>query len=273
MSRETLLDFFDDHATHADTFLVYDDGFRSRRYSYRETAQAARAFAAELRARGIEAGEKVIVWSENRPEWIFSMWGCLLAGVVLVPVDYRSSPALLLRVAAITAARLALLGDEVSGPAELATPTLALNSLAPVEAAWRDAPPVTRDTLAEIIFTSGATADPKGVMITHRNVLANIVPVERELLKYRKYARPFHPIRFLNLLPLSHLFGQAMATFIPPMLPGEVVFMRGHNPKEVVRQIHSRRISVLVCVPKIPRGAAELHHCNRSGGSAGTSAG
>ncbi len=88
-------------------------------------------------------------------------------------------------------------------------------------------------------------------MITHRNILANIVPVERELLKYRKYARPFRPIRFLNLLPLSHLFGQAMATFIPPMLPGEVVFMRGHNPKEIVRQVHSRRISVLVCVPKI----------------------
>ena len=78
-----------------------------------------------------------------------------------------------------------------------------------------------------------------------------MVPVEGEVQKYRKYAKPFHPIRFLNLLPLSHMFGQAMATFIPPMLPGVVVFMRGYNPHEIVRQIHSRRISVLVCVPKI----------------------
>ena len=53
-------------------------------------------------------------------------------------------------------------------------------------------------------------------------MLANIVPVEREILKYRKYARPFSPIRFLNLLPLSHMFGQSMATFIPPMLAGTV---------------------------------------------------
>ena len=111
--------------------------------------------------------------------------------------------------------------------------------------------PVSRDDTAEIIFTSGATADPKGVIIKHRNILANVVPVEREMLKYRKYARPFQPIRFLNLLPLSHMFGQAMATFIPPMLPGVVVFMRGYNPHEIVRQIHTRRISVLVCVPKI----------------------
>ena len=105
--------------------------------------------------------------------------------------------------------------------------------------------------MAEIIFTSGATAEPKGVVITHRNVLANIVPVEREVLKYRGYARPFLPIRFLNLLPLSHMFGQSMATFIPPMLRGTVVFMRGYNPDEIVRQIKTRRISVLVCVPKM----------------------
>ena len=82
-------------------------------------------------------------------------------------------------------------------------------------------------------------------------MLANIVPVEREVLKYRKWGRPFFPLRFLNLLPLSHMFGQAMATFIPPMLPGVVVFMRGYNPAEIVEQIKKRRISVLVSVPKI----------------------
>src|SRR4029077_163511 len=91
----------------------------------------------------------------------------------------------------------------------------------------------------------------KGVVITHRNVLANIVPVEGEVLKYRKWGTPFYPLRFLNLLPLSHMFGQAMATFIPPMIPGVVVFMRGFNPVDIVSQIKSRKISVLVSVPKI----------------------
>ena len=111
--------------------------------------------------------------------------------------------------------------------------------------------PVSRDDVIQIIFTSGATADPKGVVIRHRNVLANIVPVEREVLKYRKYARPFHPLRFLNLLPLSHMFGQSMASSIPPMVHGIVIFTRSFNPHDVLSLIHRRRVSVLVCVPKI----------------------
>ena len=110
---------------------------------------------------------------------------------------------------------------------------------------------MTPTTTAEIIFTSGATAEPKGVVLTHKNILANIVPIEREMAKYKRYTRPFRPIRFLNLLPLSHMFGQAMATFVPPMLPGLVVFTRSYSPDDIVRQIRERRISVLVCVPKI----------------------
>jgi long-chain acyl-CoA synthetase len=250
MRRDTLLDFFDDLAAHEDQFLIHDDGFRSTVRTYRETAAAARTFAARLQKSGAAAGDKILIWSENRPEWVVALWGCLLAGAVLVPIDYRASEDMLRRVAAKVHAKLLLLGDEV--------PPIALDV-----AAWRlsewdwtanEVPSpvlVRRDDLAEIIFTSGATSDPKGVLISHRNILANIVPVENEVRKYRPYGKPFFPIRFLNLLPLSHMFGQAMATFIPPMLPGIVVFMRGYAPDEIMRQIHSRRISVLVSVPKI----------------------
>ena len=76
-------------------------------------------------------------------------------------------------------------------------------------------------------------------------------PVEREVHKYRKYAWPFLPIRFLNLLPLSHMFGQSMATNIPPLIDGTVVFMHSFNPHDIVRRVREWRISVIVCVPKI----------------------
>ena len=110
---------------------------------------------------------------------------------------------------------------------------------------------IDRDDIAQIVFTSGATAEPKGVVIRHRNILANIVPVAKEIDKYKKYARPFQPLRFLNLLPLSHMFGQSMATNIPPLIDGTVVFMRSFNPHDIVRRVKEWRISVIVCVPKI----------------------
>ena len=89
------------------------------------------------------------------------------------------------------------------------------------------------------------------MVITHRNVLANLVPIETEIAKYRRWARPVLPLRLLNLLPLSHMFGQALAAFIPPMLPATVIFLRGQHPADVVAAIRSRRVSVLVCVPKM----------------------
>jgi long-chain acyl-CoA synthetase len=256
--RETLIDFFHDLSLARGDFLVHDDGFRSRSYTYREVSRGARGFAAHLHQLGLRKGDKVVVWSENRPEWIVAFWGCLLAGVIVVPIDYRSSPDFLARVARIVTARLILIGQDVP-PLDSVRDRPAIGIDAPItklhELDWRDGDPpdvtIAKDDTAEIIFTSGATAEPKGVVITHRNVLANIVPVEREVLKYRTWGKPFFPLRFLNLLPLSHMFGQAMATFIPPMLPGTVIFMRGYNPVEIVEQIQKRRVSVLVSVPKI----------------------
>ncbi len=253
MTRDTLLDFFDERLATDDEFFVHDDGYRVRRYRYLDVRRAAEAFAARLAAQGVEAGDKIIVWGENRPEWIIAFWGCLLAGVVVVPIDYRTSGAFLHQVAGMVGAKLLLAGDEVTPDPTLALPVWRLAELGETTSngAVRPAHTASRDDVAEIIFTSGATSEPKGVVITHRNVLANIVPVEREVLKYRKYGTPFYPLRFLNLLPLSHMFGQALATFIPPMLPGVCVFMKGYSPTAIIEQIHDRRISVLVCVPKI----------------------
>ena len=260
MARESLIDFFDDFSVLDEPFIVHDDGYRVQQVSYRELAAAARAFRARLAEHGIGPDDKVIVWSENRAGWVAALWGCLLGRVVLVPVDFRASAALVRRIAGIVGAKAILTGAEVTVPHDLPAPVWLLADVitfdaaaparAPAEAADDDDRP-TGTTLAEIIFTSGATGDPKGVTITHRNILANIVPIEGEIRKYRRYERPFHPIRFLNLLPLSHMFGQSMATFVPPMLGGTVIFSHGYSPVEILRQITTRRVSVLVCVPKV----------------------
>lgn len=254
MPPRTLIDVFDDLARTEGDFVVHDDGYRTWTWTYAQVTTAARGFAARLRDAGIGPDDKVVIWSENRAEWIVALWGCILEGVVAVPVDYRSPAGLVLRIADIVEAKAIVTGDTVQAP-ETARPVWQIRSLLrgtpvfPRPAA--SAATATPGSVAEIIFTSGATADPKGVVLTHKNILANVIPIEQEIAKYRRFAKPFAPIRFLNLLPLSHMFGQALATFVPPMLPGVVVFSRSFAPHDIVRQIHDRRVSVLVCVPKV----------------------
>ena len=275
MRRDTLVDFFRDLITIRGEFLVYDDGYRRRGHSYEEVGRAARGFAARLHEAGLAKGDKVVFWGENRPEWIACYWGCVISGIIVVPVDYRSSADFVVKVRGLVDARVVLVGDDVhadrvagagssrplqtesaSRPLQTDSASRPLQTWRFADLDWRlDGPipavDVSRDDITQIIFTSGATAEPKGVVIRHRNVLANIVPVEREVLKYRNHVRPFHPLRFLNLLPLSHMFGQSMATSIPPMVRGTVIFTRSFNPHDILRLIKARRISVLVCVPKI----------------------
>jgi long-chain acyl-CoA synthetase len=253
VQRNTLIDFFRDLAQIRGEFLVYDDGYRRRAHGYEEVGRAARGFAGTLAAAGFSKGDKVVFWGENRPEWVACYWGCLLVGVIAVPIDYRSSAEFVLKVRGLVDARLILIGEDV---AQLPAGHAFEHVWPFADFDWRadgvmPSVPISRDDIIQIIFTSGATAEPKGVVIRHRNVLANIVPVEREVLKYRKYAVPFHPLRFLNLLPLSHMFGQSMASSIPPMVRGTVIFTRSFNPHDVLRLIKTRRVSVLVCVPKI----------------------
>ena len=228
--------------------MVYDNGYRSRSFTYRELAGMARAFALRLREQGVRKGNSVLIWSENRPGWIAVLWGCILEGVILVPIDYRASPEFVTKVAGLVEARAMVIGDEVA-PRENAW------KLAEIEQSssngWTPAAQVEAGDIVQIVFTSGSTGEPKGVTITHKNLLANMVPVEREIAKYKKYGRPFFPLRFVNLLPMSHMFGQAMAAYIPPMIAGTVVFLASLRPEEIIRQIRDRRVSVLVCVPKM----------------------
>ena len=89
------------------------------------------------------------------------------------------------------------------------------------------------------------------MVITHANVLANVEPLESEIRKYLRYERLVHPIRFLNLLPLSHVFGQFLGIFLPPLMGGTVVFEHTLNPTEVMATIRRERVSVLVAVPRM----------------------
>jgi long-chain acyl-CoA synthetase len=249
--RETLLSFLDDCRAHGDQIgVVHWRGLRTVRWSYARLASCAFQFARELEERDIVKGDRVLFWGENSPEWIAAFYGCLLRGVVAVPLDLKCAPDFAARVQQQVCAKL-LLAD-ASQP-QLEIPRLAFSSLASLTHSDR---PYPNDTikpadLVQIVFTSGTTAEPKGVCLTHRNLLANIAPIEKEFRKYARWERFVHPLRFLCLLPLSHVFGQLMGIFIPQLLGGEVHFRESYKPSQIVAAVKQERINVLVTVPRV----------------------
>jgi long-chain acyl-CoA synthetase len=222
-------------------------------WSYAQIVQGANRLARELEFRGIGKGDVVLLWGENSPEWIVVFFGCLLRGAVIVPVDHGSTVEFVSRIGREVNAKLLFRARKLPDP-ELPIQAVVLESV-PDLTASRDvasypASSFSRSDTLEIIFTSGTTSEPRGVVISHGNVLANIEPLEREIQKYLRYERIFHPLRFLNLLPLSHVFGQMLGIFIPPFLAGTVVFIDSLKPSEIVDVIRRERISVLVAVPR-----------------------
>src|SRR3954470_5435553 len=168
MPRRTLIDFYADLSSTPGEFVVYDDGYRTWTYTYADVTDAARAFAGRLRSEGIVKGEAVTIWAENRAEWIIALWGCLLEGVVLVPLDYRASADFLIRVSDIVKARVVLVGDAVDRAAiGTSRPVWHVAELRSVHdqrslrqkaEGTREPGDIQPEQTAEIIFTSGATA-------------------------------------------------------------------------------------------------------------------
>ncbi|HLX83187.1 MAG TPA: AMP-binding protein [Terriglobales bacterium] len=256
--RASLLDTLDDFERWGDECAyVFPRGYRHERWTYRRVAAVAYQFARELQARNVAKGDAVLLWSPNSAEWVAAFLGCALSGVIAVPIDDAASPDFARRISTQVRTRLVLcpreraavfeeiVGGETIDPSDLST---AIANHSPER--FRPVSIDPSDTL-EIVFTSGTTAEPKGVVLTHANVVGNLAPIETEIRKYLKYERLVHPIRFLNLLPLSHVFGQFLGIFLPPLLGGTVVFENTFNPTEITATIKRERISVLVAVPRM----------------------
>ncbi len=256
---ESIAQFFLDHFQAHRHECAYRQrcGYRTESLTYGEVLEVAFGLAHELDRRGIAKGDRVMLWGENSAEWAAVFFGCTLRGVIVVPMDDGAAADFAMRVFQQVSGKLLVASRRhlhECASAETSIATLNLEDLAQTgnpESPGPPPPPLGLDDILQIVFTSGTTAEPKGVVITHGNVLANIAPLEREMLGYLKYERLVHPLRFLNLLPLSHVFGQFLGMFLPPLLGGTVIFQEELKPSEVLNTIRRERVSVLVSVPRV----------------------
>jgi long-chain acyl-CoA synthetase len=234
--------------------VVRMQGNRRRVTTYGELARLAGRFAALLEDRGIGAGDRVMLWAGNSAEWIAAFYGCMLRGVLAVPLDAYGTVEFARRVALDVQPRL-MVGDAMllARLADAEWPALAFEDW-PTALPNREAGAIEglgRETPLQILFTSGTTGDPKGIVHTHGNVLASVGPIEDGARRYMRFERLVHPLRFLHTLPLSHVFGQTMGLWVPAIFAAEVHFESRLVAARLVETIRRERINVLAAVPRV----------------------
>ena len=256
----TLLDLLDGAvARHADKpalALQSDDGAGTR-YSYRELERRGLIVAWRLRALGLQPGDRLLTWSPSMPELPALFIGAMRARLVLVPLDLRMAPSAIEKIAARAEPRRLVLGSgrDAPDPAEAGLtsyPTSSLEALtadpdtsfpADWEAQARSWQRPAPDEIFELVFTSGTTGTPKGVMLAHDNVLASIGAMHKVI--------PPIEHRIVSLLPLSHLFEQAVSLLYALDVGASILYVRSRNPRTIFEAIRDHRTTSMVVVPQI----------------------
>ena len=259
MSRKNLLSLFAEFVRFGgDVAVVQRRGYRREKLTYGKLYARVLSWSYALAERGIIPGDRVLLWGPNSAEWVAAYWGILLRGAVVVPMDAANAPDFVQRAIQDAGVKL-ILRDRQQMELPGAPPSMIIDDVKDVAASPTPAPDAgvdagnesTRSTIAEILYTSGTTSEPRGVVLTHGNFLANLEPLERGIEEYRKYERWLHPLGFVTLVPLSHVFGQFMALFVPPLLGAAVVFEPSSNPAEIIRTIKQERATALIAVPRM----------------------
>ena len=249
---ETLLDLFREIERLGDREAIrFFNGFRTWKLTYRDLYRRIAGVARHLDDMGLSKGDRLILWGESSHNWVVVFWAAIVRGIELVPVDYRSSYRLVQRIQDEVEAKLLVHGPDLDVD-KLDLPKLSLDleeKMGPPEEL--ELMQVAPDDVVEIVYTSGTTGEPKGVVHRHRNICSNLRMFQREINKYKRLARPFQPIRILDLLPLSHLYGQSLGIYIPILLETSVAFTTELHPVRTIETIRRERVSVLVAVPKI----------------------
>jgi long-chain acyl-CoA synthetase len=256
----TLVEDFERHGNQV--AIVSYPGNRRVVTTYAELATLAGRFSRMLADRGIAPGERVLLWGANSAEWVAAFFGCVMRGVIAVPLDAAGSIDFAARVIADVTPRL-IVGDQAhlqklsqanSVPTEEVMANIAFedfSSTLPRSPMFEPDPSLNPETPLQILFTSGTTSAPKGIVHTHGNVLSSVEVLEREIKKYLRYERWVHPLRFLHTLPLSHVFGQFMGLWVPPLLAAQVHYEDNLVASHVMERIRRERISVAAVVPRV----------------------
>jgi long-chain acyl-CoA synthetase len=246
---ETLVDFLKEISQKytSATALSISMGVRQRKWSYSRLWDLSARVSSILEKKGLVKGDQAIIWGPNCPEWVVAFLGCARAGVVAVPLDVRSAPDFVTRVMDRTSPKLAIVSRSTRAqlPREDLDTLLfeELEELMEETAPREEEPTAAPDDIVELMFTSGTTGEPKGVMLTHRNLLSNTLGAAA-MVQLKPNSR------MLSLMPLSHMLEQTGGLLVPLYYGANLVYATSRQPSIIFKTLQTNHITAMILVPQ-----------------------
>jgi len=225
--------------------LTIRPGFRTRAWTYRDLNEVVPRVARYLKDSGITRGDRILIWGVNRPEYGIAFLAALRLGAILVPLEANYAAEFAQKISERTRASGAIVSSQTLARAQtLGLPMYEMERLPDLarECAPLEKAPLAGDDLAEIVFTSGTTGDPKGAMLSHGNILSNATAAAQIF--------PIGPkMRLLSFLPLSHMFEQLGGFFCVLLAGASVIYPTSRQPAVVRRTFKERKVSMVLITP------------------------
>ena len=211
--------------------------------TYTDMQKRIEGFAGFLQKQHISQGDRLLLWSPSRVDWLVAYLGSLLVGMVVVPLDVSSKEDFLHRIAETTEASfLVTTQKQYTDLKEPPVPLIDIDALPQEEFDSTQVHVAEENDLAELVFTSGTTGQPKGVMLSHKNIVSNA-------LAALKVIDITTTDRALSILPLSHMF--ELTIDIALLAKGaSILYARTLSPDTLLKLLGSQHVSIMVLVPQ-----------------------
>ena len=248
---ETLNDILEESAARFGdkTALLIKPGFRTREWSYRDLEAIVPRVARHLADNGVKRGDRVITFGVNRPEYGIAILAALRVGAIIVPLDVNSTADFVEKIVRRTRASAVFVTAQTKERAgALGLPVHEMEVLPDRARTLVPLPKsdVAPDDLAEVMFTSGTTGEPKGTMLTHRNLLSSAIAATKIF--------PIGPSqRLLSFIPLSHIFEQGPGFLCVLVAGASVVYPTSRQPAVIRRTFKERKVSMILITPAAVR--------------------
>ena len=228
-------------------------------YTYAETYELSRQVAWRLWESGLREGDRVVLVSENQPEWCIAYLAAVQIGIAVVPLDSQTPAHEVLAISAFTTAKSILASDAVlekSGAAFSAAETVLQNINNNCEVVGsersenREIPPdfpnveISPDTVASIIFTMGTTVNAKGAMLTHGGFLSNVQAVAKAL-------PPTDTERILSALPLYHALSFSCSLLMALYSGTTATYVNALRPTTLLKTMREAKTTAFIGVPRL----------------------